>query len=166
MSERQYTMQMLVATEYPPGFSSCGFRKPRQTQGARSPLRVLRVVHAELVAQRVADLAYGATGAQRLAHRRQKVRIAACGLAHALEEGGGFFWVPFSEHRRRACGLPPCACGGDPMQLVLSAVSRDVLFHADDPLPPRLYLLRVGKGGLLDLALDKALFDRRDGAAE
>src|SRR5262249_24284738 len=144
MSERQCTMQMLVATEYPPGFSSCGFRKPRSTQGARSPLRVLRVVHAELVAQRVADLAYGATGAQRLAHGGQKSPAAVWGPAQAREGGVVFLWFSPSAAPRRAFELAPFGSRSDPSQLDLSPAVLDVFVDADDPLPPRLYLLRVG----------------------
>src|SRR5262249_31535902 len=154
----QYTMQMLVATEYPPGFSSRRFRRYASNKGARSPLGALSVVHAELLTEGVADLAHRAPCSERLAHRRQQVRIAACSLAHALEEGGGFFRVSLFADARRAFKLAPFGFRVDPMQLDLFAVVLDVLVDADDHLPPRLYLLRVGKGGLLDLALHKPLF--------
>src|SRR5262249_34190009 len=52
-----------------------------------------RVVHPPLLAERLADLADGAARAQCLPHRRQEVRLAAGGLAHGRDGGGGYLRV-------------------------------------------------------------------------
>src|SRR5436190_23452308 len=56
-------------------------------------LRPLGVIHPELVAQGVADLADGAVGAQRVPHRRQQVALAARRLPDALDRGRGLLGV-------------------------------------------------------------------------
>src|SRR5438067_3110289 len=90
----------------------CCVQRPRSPSASRSvsaaagtllrtvALGALGVVHAELVAEDVADLPDRAAGAQGLAHRGQQVRLAAGGLADSLQRRRGLFRAPLGPDPR------------------------------------------------------------------
>jgi hypothetical protein len=67
----------------------------------------VRVVRAELLAERVADLSDSAHGGQRFAHRRQEIPVSPSGLAKPRERGFRGLSVPLGAHSLRALDLAP-----------------------------------------------------------
>ena len=129
-------------------------------------LRWWRVERAELVAERVRDLADRDAGAERLAHRWQQVLGAGGDTADLRERGVGLLGVPLGPHARRPLQLAPLGVRVDPEQLDLLRVVLDEAVDADDHPLARLDLLVPAERRFLDLALDEALLDRGDRAAE
>src|SRR5262245_43558912 len=122
-----------------------GSRERRSLRGA------LGVEHAELVAQHVADLADGATGPERLAHRREQVRLAARRLPDVLESRRSVVGAALSPHARRPLELPALRLGVEAVQLDALGLRLGVAVDADDDPIAGLDLLRVREGGLIDL---------------
>src|SRR6266566_5573842 len=125
-----------------------------------------RVVHAPLRTQGLADLAHRAVRAQRLARRRQKIRLAPRGLPHRLERLSRLGRVPLGPDAGRPLELAPLRLGVEPVQLDALAVVFLEPVHADDRALPALDLLLPFEGRLLDLGLDEAALDCLDGAPE
>src|SRR5207302_7971644 len=113
-----------------------------------------------------ADLADRAARAQRLAHRVQHVLGPSRRLAHACERRGGLVGIARGAHLRRARELTLLGFRIDRLQLDRLLRLGAVLVDADDHALALLDLLLPPERGVLDLALDEALLDRRDGAAE
>ena len=105
-----------------------------------------------------------ARSASRIGTSRFSVPCAA--LRTAASVALGVLRVPLGAHAGRPLELAP-------LRLRVEAVQLDVLLlvlgeavDADDHALARLDLLVPAERGVLDLALDEALLDRRDGAAE
>src|SRR6185312_2861564 len=126
----------------------------------------LRVVHAELVAQRVADLADRAARPQRLAHRHEEVAVATRDVDHSGDRRVGLLRVSFCAYARRPLELPLLRRRIEAVQLdrLLLALGEPV--DADDHALPGLHLLLPAECRLLDLVLDEAPLDGRDRAPE
>src|SRR5437868_12994634 len=141
--------------------------KGRDDEGV-FPLRpgANRVVHPPLRTQGLADLAHSAVHAQRLAHRRQEIRLAARGVANGVERPRGLGRVPLCPDAGRPLELAPLRLRIEPVQLdgfrlvLLEAVDADD--HAFAALDRSLPL----EGRLFDLRLDEAPLDRLDGATQ
>src|SRR5207249_8860338 len=106
-----------------------------------------------------------ATRTQRLAHRHEQVAFAGRDAAHLDERRRGGLGVPPRSHPRRPLELPLLPRRVEPMQLDVLFLALVEAVDADDHALARLDLLLVAERGLLDLALDEALLDRRDRAA-
>ena len=129
--------------------------------------RALRVVHAELLAQHVADLADRAARPQRLAHRREQVPVAPRRLAHRRERR--LRGSPASRSARTRAVRSSCrrsASGSSRCSSIGSSSPSAKRLTPTITRSPASTSLRVAEGRLLDLVLDEALLDRRDGAAE
>src|SRR6266446_4670041 len=83
----------------------------------RSGVRANRVVHAPLLAERLAELADRAIHAERLAERRQQVPVAGSGRSHGLKLPGGIVGVPPGPHLRRALQLASLGLRIEPVEL-------------------------------------------------
>ena len=90
----------------------------------------------------------------------------ARGFSHAGERSGGLLRVATGAHTRGALELAPLCVGVDRLQLDRELRLGCVFVHADDHALTRLDLLLPLERGVLDLALDEALLDCRDTAAE
>ena len=76
------------------------------------------------------------------------------------------FGVPLRADARRPLELAALDRWVEAVQLDLLLLGLGEAVDADDHALARLDLLVPAEGGVLDLALDEALLDRRDGAAE
>ena len=108
----------------------------------------------------------GAARAQAPAHRREQVRIAPGGAADGVERVCRRRGVPLRAHARGALDLASLGGRIEPVQLdrLPRLAAEDV--HTDDRALARLDLLLPAERRRLDLALDEALLDGRDGAAD
>src|SRR3954469_24132905 len=130
-----------------------------------SGARTDRVVHPPLLAQRLADLAHRAARTQRLAHRWEQVRLAPRGLADVPDRGGRVLPIPLGPHPCRPLELALLRGRVDVQELdPLAGILLERVDSDDDALAC-LDLLLVLERGSLDLLLDEAGLDRRDGPA-
>src|SRR5205085_705786 len=84
---------------------------------APTRLRPLGVVHAELLAENVADLADRAPGAKGVAYRRQEVPVSLCDFANARACAGRLVGVALGAQARRPLELPLLGGRVERMQL-------------------------------------------------
>src|SRR5215212_2127296 len=134
------------------------------TACARLAALDVRLVSAEHVAHRAADLAHRGAVLQRLADRRQQVAVAACRLSQLLEPGVDELLVAVRLERLQPLDLLALGLGVDAQQVRHLERLVDVLVDADDDVLLLLVALLVAPGRLLDLVLDER--DRVDRAAE
>src|SRR5438552_14015141 len=146
------------------GMDSSPCREPEEPKPLRAGTE--GVVHAPLLAQRLADLADGAVRPQRLAHGRQEVRVAVRGLAHGRERLRRDVRVAFRADARGALELARGCLRVDRLQLDPLGRLLDVAVDADDDALAALDLLLPHERRLLDLVLPESTLDRLDGAAE
>src|SRR4051794_8574898 len=85
----------------------------RAPPALKSRMRTNGVVHAPLRPQGLADLADRAARAQRLAHRRQEVRLSSRRCAHVVERTRGRLGIALGAHLRRPLELPALGGGID-----------------------------------------------------
>ena len=127
----------------------------------------MRVVGAELLAEHAADLADGARGRQRVAHRVQEVRVTLRGLPDSGEYPLDRDRVPLGPHPCRPLDLSSLGLRVEPVELdPLRLLLLGEAIDSDDDALLRLDLPLIGERGLLDLALDEPGLDRRDGTPE
>ena len=124
------------------------------------------VVGSPELAERAADLADRAACAEGFADGRKEVAGAGGGLADEGEGARGVLGVAFGAHAREAVALALLAGRIDAMELDARVGFLAELVDADDDLPVRLDGGLEAVGGFLDLALNKAGFDRGNSAAE
>src|SRR5829696_10232448 len=141
-----------------------GRSSPRGSGARRS--RVLRVVGGELGAELLADLADRAARAQRLAHRGEEILGAGRDPAHLAQSRGGRLGVALGAHARRPLELALLRRGVEPMQLDRFVTVLREAVDADDDARALLDLLRIAERRVLDLALNQALLNRLDRAAD
>src|SRR2546422_2703339 len=139
---------------------------PREYSTPALKPRAHRVVHAPLGAEGLADLADGAVGPERFAHRREEIRLPAGSVANGVERPRSRVGVPLGPDPGRPLELASLRLRVDPMQLDLLDLFFGEAVDADDRALAALDLLLPLEGGLLDLVLHEAPLDRLDGAAE
>ena len=92
--------------------------------------------------------------------------VPCAARADGRERALGVLRVPLRPHPRRSLELTPLRVGIEAVQLDVLLLGLGEAVDADDHALARLDLLVPAEGGVLDLALDEALLDRGDGAAE
>src|SRR6266496_5521534 len=131
-----------------------------------SSVGVGRPVAAPHVTERVADLAHGRAGAERLAEWVEQISGALRGMPDVIDPALDLRAVPGGPQPGEALSLLLLDGRVDAQRLVglVAAVTEPV--HADDHAVPRVDLARDVIGRSLDLGLLEAPLDRGDRAAE
>ena len=142
-------------------------RPARDRPRLRVPLAARAVVRAELVAQRVADLADRDARAERLAHRRQQVlrRRPRRGAPRRARRSASSA-SRSARTRVRPLELPALGRRIDAVQLDLPSSASAKRLTPTITRSPVSTSLVVAERRVLDLALHEALLDRGDRAAE
>src|SRR6185312_4502357 len=138
----------------------------RENRPRRRAARALdvRLISAEHVAHRAADLAHRRAVLERLADRRQQVLAAARGGAQLLEAAVHEHLIAVRLERLQAVDLLALGLRVDAQQVGHLERFVDEAVDADDDVLLGLVALLVPPGGLLDLVLDER--DRVDRAAQ
>src|SRR5947209_8076896 len=126
----------------------------------------LGVVRAELVAQRVADLADRAASPQRLAHRHEQVAVTARRLPNRGQRAFRTVRIALRPHASGPLELTLLGGRIEAMQLDLLLVALREAVDPDDHALAGLDLLLPAERRLLDLVLHESLLDRGDRAAQ
>ena len=155
------------APDNPPG-PRPGLGVPRAAAPAvPAPALALCVERPPVLAELVADLADGAAGAQRLAHRREQVLARSPATRRTSASAASAPAASRSARTRAVRSSWRCsAAGSRRCSSIVLALRLLEAVDADDHALAGLDLRRVAVGRVLDLALDEALLDRRDRAAE
>ena len=126
----------------------------------------LGVVRPDTPRADLADLPHRAPQPQRLPHRKQQVLVRARDPPDLFQRPRSGLGVPLGSDALRPLQLPPLRLRIEPVELDRLLLVLLVAVDTDDDALALLDLALVAERRVLDLALDEALLDRRNRAAD